>query len=38
MVNDDAKLQAALSVANAGMHEVKNYMDELEGVLMIINN
>ena len=30
MVNDDAKLQAALSTANAGMHEVKDYADELE--------
>jgi len=25
MVNDDAKLQAALSPANAGVHEVKDF-------------
>jgi len=30
MVNDDAKLQAALSPANAGVHEVKDYVNELE--------
>ena len=31
MVNDDAKLQAASSFANAGVHEVKDYVDELKG-------
>ena len=30
MVNDDAKLQVGLFVANAGAHEVKEWVDELE--------
>jgi hypothetical protein len=30
MVNDDAKLQPAIAVANAGLHEVEDYVDELE--------
>ena len=30
MVNDDAKLQAGLFIANAVVHEVKDYVDELE--------
>lgn len=36
MVNDDAKLQAGLLVANAVMHEVKDYVDELVGGIQII--
>jgi hypothetical protein len=30
MVNDDANLHAAFAVANAGMHEVKELVDELK--------
>ena len=29
MVNDDAKLQAGSAFANAGVHEVKEWADEL---------
>ena len=36
MVNDDAKLQAALSPANAGVHEVKDYVDELELLKLLL--
>jgi hypothetical protein len=29
MVNDDAKMHTPLPAANAGMHELKDYVDEL---------
>ena len=30
MVNDDAKVHYAIPAANAGMNEVKDWVDELE--------